>query len=106
MLVVETQAPTGPRYIINFPTKKHWRDPSHLEYVTAGLSPLVDEVRARGIRSIAVPPLGCGLGGLAWSDVEPLIERAVAGLPAVRVVVFSPSDIRPESRPAGRPASR
>jgi O-acetyl-ADP-ribose deacetylase (regulator of RNase III) len=107
MLVVETEEPTGPRYIINFPTKKHWRDPSRLEYVTAGLSALVDEVRARGIRSIAVPPLGCGNGGLAWSDVEPLIERAVAGLPEVRVMVFPPSDIRPElARPAGRPTSR
>jgi O-acetyl-ADP-ribose deacetylase (regulator of RNase III) len=109
MLVVETEEPTGPRYIINFPTKKHWRDPSRLEYVTAGLSALIDEVQARGIRSIAVPPLGCGNGGLAWSDVEPLIERAVAGLPEVRVVVFPPSDIRPELAPgrsADKPLSR
>jgi O-acetyl-ADP-ribose deacetylase (regulator of RNase III) len=109
MLVVETKEPTGPRYIINFPTKKHWRDPSRLEYVRVGLNALVDEIRARGIRSIAVPPLGCGNGGLAWSDVEPLIERAVAELPDVRVAVFAPSDIRPELAPgktAGKPISR
>src|SRR6185295_3486452 len=80
MLVVETKASAGPRYIVNFPTKKHWRDPSRLEYVRAGLDALVEEIRTRGIRSIAVPPLGCGNGGLAWSDVEPLIERAMAAL--------------------------
>ena len=109
MLVVENDGLTGPRYIINFPTKKHWRDPSELEYVRTGLSALVEEIRTRGIRSIAVPPLGCGHGGLAWSDVEPQIERAMAELPDVRVVVFAPSDIRPElapSRAAGRPISR
>ena len=109
MFVVETNALTGPRSIINFPTKKHWRDPSQLEYVRAGLDALVEEIRARSIRSIAVPPLGCGNGGLAWSDVEPLIERAMAELPDVRVVVFAPSDLRPELAPgkaADKPISR
>ena len=90
MHVVEMNEPAGPRYIINFPTKQHWRDPSRLEYVRAGLNALVEEIRARGIRSIAVPPLGCGLGGLAWTDVEPLIEGAMAALSEVRVVVFAP----------------
>lgn len=90
MLVVETAPRTGPRFIINFPTKKHWRDPSRLEYVRAGLGALIREVRARGIRSIAVPPLGCGNGGLAWSEVRPLIDRAMIELPGVRVLVFSP----------------
>lgn len=99
MLVVETNVPIGPRSIINFPTKKHWRDPSQLEYVRAGLDALVEEIRARSIRSIAVPALGCGNGGLAWSDVEPLIERAMAELSDVRVVVFAPSDARPELAP-------
>jgi O-acetyl-ADP-ribose deacetylase (regulator of RNase III) len=106
MHVVETKEPTGPRYIINFPTKKHWRDKSRLEYVHAGLNALGEEIRARGIRSIAVPPLGCGLGGLAWSDVEPMIERAVAALSDVRVVVFAPSDIRPELAPGKAPRTR
>src|SRR4051812_42763684 len=66
MFVTEMYGPTPPRYLINFPTKKHWRDPSQLEYVRAGLAALVGEIRTRGIRSIAVPPLGCGNGGLAW----------------------------------------
>jgi O-acetyl-ADP-ribose deacetylase (regulator of RNase III) len=90
MLVVETVRHTAPRFIINFPTKKHWRDPSRLEYVHAGLIALVSEVRTRGIQSIAIPPLGCGNGGLAWSEVRPLIDRAVIELPGVRVLVFSP----------------
>jgi O-acetyl-ADP-ribose deacetylase (regulator of RNase III) len=92
MFVVETTGATGPRYLINFPTKKHWRDPSLLEYVRAGLTALVDEIRARKIRSIALPALGCGNGGLAWSDVKPLIVGAMADVPDVRVLVFAPSE--------------
>jgi O-acetyl-ADP-ribose deacetylase (regulator of RNase III) len=94
MLVMETAQVMGPRFIINFPTKKHWQDPSRLEYVRAGLVALVSEVRTRGIRSIAVPPLGCGNGGLAWSEVRPLIDRAVTQLPEVRVLVFAPDDMQ------------
>lgn len=90
MFVVETGQPTGPRFIINFPTKEHWRNPSQLEYVRTGLVALVKEVRSRAIRSLAIPPLGCGNGGLAWSNVQPLIDRAVDMLPEVRVEVFSP----------------
>lgn len=90
MLVVGTTGHARPRYIINFPTKKHWRDPSQLEYIRTGLVALVSEVKTRGIRSIAIPPLGCGNGGLAWSDVRPLIEQAIAELPGIRVVVFPP----------------
>src|SRR5512142_3073333 len=60
---------SSPRFVINFPTKRHWRQPSKLEYIEAGLVDLVARVRELGIRSIAVPPLGCGL---AWSDVKPL----------------------------------
>lgn len=91
MLVVETAGSPGPRFIINFPTKRHWRDPSRLEYVRAGLSALVSEIKTRDIRSIAIPPLGCGNGGLAWSEVKPLIDQAMAELPGVRVLVFEPS---------------
>ncbi len=81
---------TAPRFIINFPTKKHWRHPSKLEYVRDGLRDLVDQVRALEIHSIAIPPLGCGHGGLAWSDVRPLIERAFSEMPDVRVLLFEP----------------
>ncbi len=95
MLVVETARPTGPRFIINFPTKKHWGQPSQLAYVEAGLVALVREVQTRNIRSLAIPPLGCGNGGLAWAAVRPLIDRAVTLLPEVRVLVFSPDDMPP-----------
>lgn len=81
---------TGPRWVIHFPTKRHWREPSRLADVEAGLPALVGEVRRLGIGSVAVPPLGCGLGGLAWSDVRPRIERAFAALPDVRVLLFDP----------------
>jgi O-acetyl-ADP-ribose deacetylase (regulator of RNase III) len=83
--------PSSPRFVINFPTKKSWRQPSKLEYVEDGLRDLVRAVPQLGIRSIAVPPLGCGLGGLDWTDVEPLIVRAFDELPLVRVVLFEPS---------------
>ena len=90
MLVVETAKGAGPRFIINFPTKKHWRDPSRLEYVRDGLIALVSEIKTRDIRSIAIPPLGCGNGGLAWSEVRSLIDRALTELPRVRALVFEP----------------
>jgi O-acetyl-ADP-ribose deacetylase (regulator of RNase III) len=90
MFVVETGT-LWPRLIINFPTKKHWRSPSRLEFIEAGLVDLVTQVRARGVRSIAVPPLGCGNGGLDWSDVKPLIERALGDLDDLRVLLFEPS---------------
>jgi O-acetyl-ADP-ribose deacetylase (regulator of RNase III) len=82
---------TNPRYVINFPTKDHWKGRSRLHDIDAGLLALVDEVRRLGIRSIAVPPLGCGLGGLDWSDVRPRIERAFAALPDVRVLLYEPA---------------
>lgn len=91
VLVVETGEGTGPRWIINFPTKRHWRGKSRIEDIEAGLRALVAEVERRGIRSIAIPALGCGLGGLAWDDVRPRIERAFASLADVDVQVFEPS---------------
>lgn len=88
MFVVERQAP--PRFIINFPTKAHWRQPSKLEYIVAGLADLVTTTKRLGISSLALPALGCGLGGLQWTDVKPLIEAAFNQQPAVRVVLFGP----------------
>jgi O-acetyl-ADP-ribose deacetylase (regulator of RNase III) len=90
MFVTERHDMLGPRFIINFPTKKHWRHPSRLEWIEAGLAALRHEITARGIRSIAIPPLGAGNGGLAWPDVKPLIERALAGLDA-DIVVYEPT---------------
>jgi O-acetyl-ADP-ribose deacetylase (regulator of RNase III) len=60
----------GPNYVINFPTKKHWKDDSKIEYIETGLKSLYAEIEKHGITSIAVPPLGCGLGGLRWADVR------------------------------------
>lgn len=79
-----------PRYIINVPTKTHWKNPSKLEYIEAGMEALVQEIEARNIASIAIPPLGCGNGGLDWDDVRPIIESHLDPLPEVRTVLFAP----------------
>jgi len=81
---------SGPRWIINFPTKGHWRARSHTSDIESGLRDLVDTIRRLDIRSIAVPPLGCGHGGLDWKDVRPLIESTLGRLTNVRVLVFEP----------------
>ena len=81
-----------PRVVVNFPTKQRWRQPSQLAYVRDGLRDLIAQVRVLGIASIAVPPLGCGLGGLPWADVRPLIVAAFAELPDVRVLLFEPGE--------------
>ncbi len=81
---------TGSRWIINFPTKKHWRNPSKLEWIRDGLKDLVRVVRENGIRSIAIPPLGCGNGGLEWNHVRNLIEATFSDLPDVDVSVYAP----------------
>lgn len=91
MLVFETNALVGPKCIINFPTKRDWRGKSRLEYIDAGLIALVAEIRLRDIRSLAVPPLGSGLGGLDWQAVRPRIAAAFEPLDGVRVVVYEPS---------------
>lgn len=88
MFVFETGQFLPPRLIVNFPTKRHWRDESLLEDIDNGLRALAEEIRDRGIRSIAVPALGCGLGGLDWADVRPRIEEALRGLPGLRVALF------------------
>jgi len=90
MFIWETGRMVNPRYIINFPTKRHWREKSRIEDIRDGLRALVEEVRRLGIKSIAVPPLGCGNGGLDWKDVRPLIESAFAEVPDVNVQMFSP----------------
>jgi O-acetyl-ADP-ribose deacetylase (regulator of RNase III) len=91
MLVHDNGGLVNPRWIINFPTKRHWRGKSRLEDVAAGLKALIADVQRLGIRSIAVPPLGCGLGGLDWAVVRPMIEQAFDALPDVQVQLFEPS---------------
>jgi O-acetyl-ADP-ribose deacetylase (regulator of RNase III) len=90
MFVFETGELTNPRYIINFPTKRHWRGKSRMEDIESGLVALVKEIRARRIRSIAIPPLGSGLGGLDWKEVRPRIEAALRDLADVRVAIYEP----------------
>jgi O-acetyl-ADP-ribose deacetylase (regulator of RNase III) len=91
MFVHMTGHLSNPRYIINFPTKRHWRGKSRIEDIEAGLAALVHEIKTRKIRSIAIPPLGAGLGGLPWSEVRPKIEAAMRQVPNVRVVIFEPN---------------
>jgi len=80
----------NPQFIINFPTKGHWKGRSKLEDIEAGLQSLVKDVKRLNIISLALPPLGCGHGGLVWEDVYPMIVKAFNALPAVRVVVYAP----------------
>ena len=91
MFIFETRSMIEPKWIINFPTKRHWKGNSRMEDIDSGLSALVADVARLGIKSIAVPPLGCGLGGLDWCDVRPRIERAFASLPSVKVLLFAPT---------------
>lgn len=89
MFVFMTGQPEGPRAIVNFPTKDHWRSRSRLPDIEAGLSDLRRVLLKLDVRSVALPPLGCGLGGLRWSEVGPRIEQALADLP-LRVLVYEP----------------
>jgi len=91
MFVFDSGGLVKPNYIINFPTKDHWRGKSRVEFIRDGLVDLVAQIKRLGIRSIAIPPLGCGNGGLEWDEVRPLIEQAFAVLPDVEVRLFAPA---------------
>jgi O-acetyl-ADP-ribose deacetylase (regulator of RNase III) len=80
-----------PKYIINFPTKRHWRERSQISDIDTGLKDLAKKVAELGIKSIAIPPLGCGNGGLNWSTVKPIILAAFANYPDVKVIIFEPT---------------
>lgn len=90
MFITRTGSMLPPYYIINFPTKRHWRGKSRLEDIEAGLAALAQEIIRLGIRSIALPPLGCGSGGLDWRDVRPRIEQSLETLEGVKIVVYEP----------------
>lgn len=90
MLVVPVGTLTGVKYIINFPTKAHWRFPSRIAWIKSGLEDLRHKLSGYNIKSVALPPLGCGNGGLDWAEVKPLIEAALADLP-VNIIVYEPS---------------
>lgn len=95
MFVVENRALEGidnTQWIINFPTKKHWRNPSKIEWITSGLIDLKRVIIEKNIHSIALPPLGCGNGGLDWNEVRSEIERVLGDLNDVAVIVYEPTD--------------
>ncbi len=90
MLVHKTYSGEHPRYIINFPTKRHWRDQSRLEDIQEGLNELAREIQDRRIRSATIPALGAGLGGLPWSKVRSLITQTLQNLENVEITVMEP----------------
>lgn len=81
----------GPKWIINFPTKRHWRHPSRMEWISEGLVDLKAVIAREGIRSVALPPLGVGNGGLHWPEVRALIEETFGAMPDVEAVVYEPT---------------
>jgi O-acetyl-ADP-ribose deacetylase (regulator of RNase III) len=90
MFVYDLNRISNPHFIINFPTKRHWRNKSRFEDIESGLQDLIKIVEWQKIHSIAIPPLGCGLGGLNWSEVHSLITEAFETLPDVTVLLFEP----------------
>jgi O-acetyl-ADP-ribose deacetylase (regulator of RNase III)/uncharacterized protein YwgA len=95
MFVFDTHelfAADGPQYLVNFPTKAHWRAKSKIAYVEDGLDALAKAIKNYDIKSIAIPPLGCGNGGLEWADVKPLIMTKLGAIEDVEIIVFPPKD--------------
>src|SRR5690625_974544 len=90
MHVVEVQGLVKPKYVINFPTKEHWRQPSKLEYIQKGLIDLVKVVQDLDIKSIALPPLGCGNGGRDWRKVRTVIVEACPPI-NITVHIYKPA---------------
>lgn len=90
MFVTEVSELDGPRWIVNFPTKQHWRGDSKLEWITEGLQDLRRFLIENKVKSIAIPPLGAGNGGLDWAEVRPQIEEALTGLDT-EIIVFEPT---------------
>src|SRR5688500_8471493 len=92
MFVTENRSSVGPKWIINFPTKKHWRNPSKLEWIRDGWRDLVRVVAGKGMRSVAWPPFGCGSGGLEWAVVKREIEAELSGLKDINILVYERTD--------------
>lgn len=91
VFVTERTSLIGPKWIINFPTKQHWRNPSKIEWIASGLEDLKRVIIENNITSIAIPPLGSGNGGLDWEDVKPMINNAFAGLSDLDVIIYEPT---------------
>jgi O-acetyl-ADP-ribose deacetylase (regulator of RNase III) len=91
MFITEPQELVGPRWIVNFPTKQHWKANSKIEWIEEGLIELRHFLIKNKVRSIAIPPLGAGNGGLNWADVKPKIEAALGDLNDVNILIYEPS---------------
>ena len=91
MFITEPAELDGPRWIVNFPTKQHWRSPSKLEWVVEGLQDLRHFLIENKVTSVAIPPLGAGNGGLNWESVKPEIQRALGDLTDIDITVFEPT---------------
>ena len=91
MFLTERTDLFGPRWIINFPTKTHWRVKTRKHWVEEGMQDLVRVIREKEIRSIAIPPLGCGNGGLHWRDVKPVIVRALEQVGGLEAIIYEPT---------------
>lgn len=92
MFVTESAELMGPRWIINFPTKQHWRSPSKIEWIVDGLEDLKRFLVENGVKSVAIPPLGAGNGKLEWSQVKPKIEKALGDLTDIDIWVYEPTE--------------
>jgi O-acetyl-ADP-ribose deacetylase (regulator of RNase III) len=90
MFITHTEQLINPKYIINFPTKKHWRGKSKIEYIEDGLVSLISEIKKYDIKSIAIPPLGSGLGGLDWNIVKNKIENSFSKIKDINIIVYQP----------------
>ncbi len=90
MFVFKTGELTNPHYIINFPTKRHWRGASRMDDIESGLCALSEEIRKHKIQSIAIPPLGSGMGGLDWPQVRSRIEMAFQEFDDVQIAIYEP----------------
>ena len=90
LLLVDESNLTERKFIINFPTKKHWRNASKIEYIEEGLRDLVKIIKANTFESMAIPALGCGLGGLDWEDVKLLLEKYLRDIETIEITVFEP----------------
>ncbi|WP_138480090.1 type II toxin-antitoxin system antitoxin DNA ADP-ribosyl glycohydrolase DarG [Dyadobacter bucti] len=84
-------ADSGEKLIINFPTKIDWRKPSEYEYIEDGLEDLINVIKDNQIKSIAIPPLGAGNGGLKWEKVKKIIENKLKDLD-IEIFVYEPTD--------------
>lgn len=97
MFIYMRKGDSPPRFIINFPTKMSWGEPSYMSYIRSGMSSLAKDIARLHIKSVAIPALGCGLGGLRWEDVKPIIVATMMRLDHVHTVIYEPTPVGSQS---------